>query len=241
MQETDYTEDTIWTDVVRIRQPRKGYRFSVDSVLLAHFIDIRPGEQALEIGSGSGVVSLLLAALHSDIRITALEVQPRLAEFCRYNVRMNRAKNIQVVEADAAAFCSKSGQRCYDLMFSNPPYRKRGSGKLNPDLEKAIARHELKMQMEDLFVCASNLLKENGRLTVILPEFRFQDFDRLREAYGMRFTKLRKVLSFHGQSPAFFLATAGRHAAERLDFPDLVLYDAPGAYTKEAASLLKKK
>ena len=125
---------------IRILQPKKGYRFSVDAPLLADFIRTRPEDEALEIGTGSGVISLLLS-LKPFRKITAIEIQAGLAGLARRNVELNGlGGRIEVVEADLRTF---EPGRTFDLIFSNPPYIRKATGFLGASAEKSAAKHEL--------------------------------------------------------------------------------------------------
>jgi tRNA1Val (adenine37-N6)-methyltransferase len=232
----DYTTDSIWNEKVRIRQSKTGYRFALDAVLLAHFLQLDAREHALEIGTGNGIIPVLLSQLKQFARLIAIEVQPQLANLAKSNVEANEVRNVEIIEADIRQFSLP--QHSFDLIFSNPPYRKVGSGRLNPSSEKAIARHELKMQLSDLFECAVKHLKDNGRLSVILPFFREKDFLALAAARGFALRKHQHVHSFADKPPAFFLATVGAQGT-LVTHPPLVIYDSPGVYTTTMQGLLK--
>jgi len=234
------TVDTIWSEKIRIRQPKKGYRFGIDSVLLAHFIQLSSQEEALEIGCGTGVVLLLLAHLQEFKRLVGVELQHQLATYAKSNLELNQVSDAEVIEADANFLHEILSPRSFDFIFSNPPYRKVGKGRLNPFHQKAVARHELKMTLQDLFVCAERFLKPEGRLTVILPEFREKDFLELVMRYGYFWREKRYVHSFAEQPCAFFLATVGKTSGPLRIQDRLVIYDSPGCYTTEVSLLLRE-
>jgi tRNA1Val (adenine37-N6)-methyltransferase len=221
----DITVDSIWSADIRIAQPKRGYRFAVDAVLLAHFLKSEPETEALEIGAGCGVISILFSRLQPCKRLTAVEIQPELAELAVRNFSANGMKPFAtVLEQDARELSRHFPSESFDLIFCNPPYRRVGAGKLNPNSQKAIARHELKMTLEDLFVCAGRLLKPSGRLSVILPDFRERDFRKLAEIHGFQLYELQYVHSFATEPPAFFLATAGKQPAPLLEHPPITLH-----------------
>ena len=233
-----YTEDSIYRDSIRIVQPRKGYRFALDAVLLAHFLMARPGERLLEIGAGSGVVTVLLASMHSYRSVDVVEIQSELAGLCGQNFELNRVPNATVHEADIRDAGSLFETEKFDLIYSNPPYRKAGSGKLNPSTQKAIARHEIKMTLQDIFHAAIRFLKPAGRMTLILPEFRERDFRSLVEIHKFHIQEWKYVHSFATEPPAFLLATVGKSPAALTLHPSLTIYESPGNYTEEMKQML---
>jgi tRNA1(Val) A37 N6-methylase TrmN6 len=230
----DYTIDSIWSPKIRIRQPAKGYRFALDAVLLAHFLRCDENEEVMEVGCGSGVIAVMLSHLQRYRKFTAVEIQPELAQLARENFADNNVPNAGVLEADIR---SVSGP-AVDLLYSNPPYRKAGEGRLNPQEQKAIARHEIRMTLEDLFAAARRLLKPAGRLSVILPEFRKQDFRALTGKNKYHFRELQEVHSFAAEPPAFFLATISPAPGPFEEYTRLVIYKSHGKYTEEMAELL---
>jgi tRNA1(Val) A37 N6-methylase TrmN6 len=233
-----HSEDSIFRKDLRILQPAKGYRFTVDSVLLAHFIRTEAPEEILEVGAGSGIVTILLSALQKFQSVVAVEIQSELADLCRANFESNRISRAKVYEADIKKLTLCLAPHSFDLIYSNPPYRKSGSGKLNPSTQKAIARHELRMKLEDLFVCAQTLLKPEGRLTTILPTFREKDFKHLTDKFEMHLCTRQYIHSFREKPPVFFLATVSRKAFPFQEHQPLVIYKERGKYTDEMNSLL---
>ncbi|MCI0416439.1 methyltransferase, partial [bacterium] len=150
MSEQNFSVDSVWDASLKIRQSRHGYRFALDAILLAHFLRIEAGEDALEIGCGNGVIPVLVSRLKKYRRIVAVEIQSELAHLAHANVERNHAQRIEVIQADALQLRKKLPAKAFDLVYSNPPYRKLGTGKLNPSREKAIARHEINLRLEDL-------------------------------------------------------------------------------------------
>ncbi len=234
-----FSLDSVWNEKnVKILQPKRGYRFALDAVLLAHFLKIEPQEEALEIGSGSGIITVLLSRLKPFKKVVAVEVQHSLAELSKTNFELNSISNAEVLEADIKDLKSILRPNSFDLLFSNPPYRKSGTGKLNPSQQKAIARHELKMTLEDLVLCAVQFLKEGGRLSIILPGFREDDITRLAKFYRFHWRERRYVHSFADDSPAFLLATLSKNPGNCVDHPRLLIYDSPGTYSVELQRML---
>jgi len=161
---------------LKVIQKITGPLFSVDAVLLAKFVSIRKGDIVADLGTGGGIISLILGARTEAERITAVEIQNELTDITRRNISLNNLESkIEVIEADLrlAKEHFPSGQ--FDVVVSNPPYRLVGSGRLNPNSLKAIARHEIKCTLDDVLKSAFYLLKEHGKLAVVYRPDRLVD------------------------------------------------------------------
>ncbi len=232
-----YTTDRIWSESIRIVQSKRGYRFGIDAVLLAHFLKASAGDDVLEIGCGNGVIAILLSHLQSFKKLVAVEVQKDPANLASQNFHLNQVNNAEVLQADIRELETSDK---FDLIYSNPPYRKIGAGKLNPSPEKAVARHEIKLKLEDLFFCAKKFLKPDGRLSLILPQFREEDLLRLARGHHLPLRERREVHSFRDERYAFLLVTLSETGGTLLEHPPLIIYDAPGRYSSEMQSLLTR-
>jgi tRNA1Val (adenine37-N6)-methyltransferase len=240
VSEEKFSLDSIWDSSLQIQQSRSGYRFALDAVLLAHFLRIKPNEIALEIGCGNGVIPILLSRLKKYRKIVAVEIQSELADFARSNVERNRAERVEIIHADAMRLHKRLSANSFDLIYSNPPYRKLGTGKLNPSPEKAIARHEIHLKLEDLTSLANYFLKPEGRLSLILPAFREKDWMQLLSQQKYFLIERQYVYSFLNEATAFVLATASKTLAKLKEIEPLVIYEKPGKYTDKMAKLLTK-
>ncbi len=153
-----------------IRQPETGYRFSVDSLLLADFC--RPGRRhhVLDLGTGCGVISLIIARKFPDIKVTAVEIQEKLIDLARENVSRNRlGDRITVVHGDLNNIGDFIKAQGVDHVVSNPPYRTPVSGRICIDSMEALARHEILTDIERVIQAARYALRPGGRLSVIFP------------------------------------------------------------------------
>ena len=234
------TLDTFYHGRVSVLQKKKGYRFSVDAPLLADFIRIRAGDEALDLGTGSGIISLLLS-VKPFRRIVALEIQEGLADLARRNVELNGlGDRIEVVRADLRTY--EPGRR-FDLIFSNPPYIKRATGFLSRSEEKSAAKHELNGDIEDIMEKTAAWLEPDGRACFIYPEKRRVDFARAANGRGFRILRFRQVLPRSGEPANLFLvelglaAGAGAAAAEPEVMPPLILFSPDRKYTDEAEAV----
>uniref|UniRef100_A0A7C4MP48 Methyltransferase domain-containing protein n=1 Tax=Desulfatirhabdium butyrativorans TaxID=340467 RepID=A0A7C4MP48_9BACT len=162
------TLDTLEGGKLRILQPERGYRFSVDALLLADFVRPTDGERILEIGAGCGVVSLLLAFHNPTLRIVSVEIQPQLAGLAARNAVMNGLETrMEVLCRDIRELSLRDIGTPADRVLTNPPFHKVGSGRINPRSQQALARHELTATIQDIVHAASRLLRKGGRFDLI--------------------------------------------------------------------------
>jgi tRNA1Val (adenine37-N6)-methyltransferase len=172
----DETLDPFFDGSLQILQKKKGYRFSVDAILLSQFISLRKGEKAIDLGTGCGIVPLLLAKATKAHSFVGIEIQRELAELARRNVALNRLdEHITILHRDFKTLKGVFSPGAFDVVFSNPPYRKRLAGRVNPIPEKAIARHEIKGTLDDLIKMAAYLLPAKGRCYLIYSASRAVD------------------------------------------------------------------
>jgi tRNA1Val (adenine37-N6)-methyltransferase len=239
------TLDTFYRGRIRVLQSTTGYRFSVDAPLLADFIRTRPGDEALELGAGNGIISLLLSVKPFK-RITAVEIQTGLAELAERNVGMNGlGDRIEIMRADLRTY--EPGRK-FDLIFSNPPYIRKSTGFLSASAEKSAAKHELHGDIGDVLTKTAEWLAPGGRACFIYPEKRRTDFRASAGERGLMVRRLRFVHPRAGEPPNLFLIEL-RHAAEAEVasaggaagggeatelMPPLILFGPDGKYTSEA-------
>ena len=234
LRREDETLDAFHRGRVRVLQKKKGYRFSVDAPLLADFVRTRAGDETLEIGTGSGIISLLLGA-RPFRRITALEIQPELADLARRNVLLNGLEGrIEVVEAD---FRSYEPDRKIDLVFSNPPWIRKSSGFLSRSAEKSAAKHELHGGIEDVLGKTVGWLAPDGRACFVYPEKRRADFARGADRLGFRILRFRHVLPRSEEPANLFLVELSFAAVHPEIMPPLVLFGPDGKYTAAAEAV----
>ena len=159
---------------LRLIQSARGYRFSIDAVLLARFVTVKPGDVVVDLGAGCGIISLLLLLEKPAAYVLALEIQESLAEQAVRNAALNGvADRMGVLLGDLRQ--APFRKPVADVVVCNPPYRRPGSGRVNPDLERAIARHEIMASLKDILSAASAVLKPKGRVALIYPASRLVD------------------------------------------------------------------
>ncbi|NDY42467.1 tRNA1(Val) (adenine(37)-N6)-methyltransferase [Dissulfurirhabdus thermomarina] len=225
MDARELTEDHLAADGLRLLQPRRGYRFSLDALLLADFARLRPGDRVADLGTGCGVVALVLARRHPRITVTAVEIQPRLAALARENARRNGLdRRVSVVEADMAGLPAEVPAGTFDHVVANPPFRPPGAGRLCPDPEEAQARHEIRVDLGGLVAAARRLLRPGGRLTLVYAAERAVDLLTALRGARIEPKRLRWVHPGPGAPARLLLVEACRDAGVELAvLPPLVL------------------
>ncbi len=226
-----------------IRQPAKGYRFSIDAFLLADFASAFRGERVLDLGTGSGVVLLLLSHVSPSLRCgVGVEIQPALHDFAQRNFRENGMEGrLEAVLGDFRGRPPCMAGEPFDLVVSNPPYRRLGEGRRNPDPQKEIARHEVTCSMPGLFRAAGGCLSPKGRFALLGLPNRLPEMLACAESAGIRPEVLRFVHPRAG-SPANLLMFAGtrERSAELRVLPPLVLYAEKGRHHPEVEEIYRR-
>lgn len=220
------TRDTLFEGRLICRQHADGYRFSVDPVLLAHFVQPATGSKVLDLGAGCGVVALILAYRTPDLTLCCLELQEQLAALCRTNIRDNHLEQrIEVVAGDLRQIASLFPPESFDYVLSNPPYRKIGSGRRNPAGEQAIARHELRATLDDILNAAAFAVKNRGKVALVYPASRLTALIAGLVSHDLTPKRLQMVHG-HAASPArLVLVEAVKNGGEGLDvLPPFYIY-----------------
>lgn len=191
----EITLDTIRD--IKVLQHARGYRFSLDSVLLSSFVELERVGAIADLGAGSGVVGLMLAARYEQARVKLIELQGPLHELCIKNIAANGLTGrVEALHADIRALPPElTGQ--FDLVVTNPPYRKPSTGRMSEGAERTIARHEVEITLAELLGAGARLLRARGRFCVVYHP------GRLVELFGgMRAMRLepKRMRFVHGRA-----------------------------------------
>lgn len=234
MKAEDETLDAFYHGRIQVLQKCRGYRFALDAPLLADFIQTTEDDELLELGTGNGIISLLLS-IKPFRHITAVEVQASLADLAMRNVKLNHLeKRMTVIEQDLMQF---RPDKKYDIIFSNPPYHKKDEGHLSLSKEKSIAKHELKCTIFDIMQKTSAFLKKKGRAYFIFPARRKDDLVEAAKMSGLKIKSNRLVYARSEDSPNLFLVECDFLSQSLKQQPDLVLYDEEGNYSQETQEI----
>jgi tRNA1Val (adenine37-N6)-methyltransferase len=237
----DETVETLFGGRLKILQKKKGYRYTIDSILLAHFIELKEDERLLELGAGSGVISLVLAFQNPSVRITGIEIQEGLAGMAGRCIALNGLEgHVEIFHGDARNADDFVEARSFDVAVFNPPYRKMGTGRVNTREEKALARHEVAGSVKDFLRTARHTLKPGGRACLIYPCSRMVEALHRMRSEKLEPKRLRLVHSRPGSRGDFILVEGMKGGGEELSvLPPLFIYDAGGGYSEELEALFR--
>lgn len=219
----------------RIIQSPDRFCFGMDAVLLSGFAKVKKGESVLDLGTGTGILPILLDAKTEGGHFTGLEIQPESADMARRSVILNnRQDKIDIVTGDIKNALNIFGAASFDVIVTNPPYMNQNHGITNPESPKAIARHELLCSLEDVIRQTRSLLKVNGRMYMVHRPFRLPDIMELMNECGIEPKKMRFVHPYVDREPSMVLIEGVRGGNRRLTVEKpLVIYDGLGEYSEE--------
>lgn len=234
--------ESLFRGRLKILQKESGYRFSMDALILAHQIPLKDMDVGVDLGTGCGIIPLILAHRSSTARLYGIEVQKDLAELASRNVRLNHMEDrITIVCGDMKDFRSCLEPGVVDVVFSNPPYRKVLSGRINPDPERAVARHEIKGTLADVVYVAEKLLRPSGRLLVIYPAERIADLLARMRAFRLEPKRLRLVHSRQNSDAELVLAEGLKQGNPGVKVvPPLIVHKEDGGYTDEVKEMIRE-
>lgn len=241
MAATFYTEDTFFDGRIHVKQAENGYRFSLDAVILAWHVAPAANARVVDIGTGCGIIPLILACRHRTVTIEGLEIQPQLAALARENVTSNNMEHCITIHCeDIAQAVTKIPAGATDVVICNPPFRKSSAGRISPNPERAIARHEIKTTLTGIIAAARKLLRTSGELAAIYPASRLVDMiSALRQAIIE--PKLLRMIHSRADDPAkLFIIKGNKNGRPGITIPPpLIIYHNDGTYTSEAKKMFQ--
>ncbi len=233
------SRDTLFNGRLVCRQHRHGYRFSVDAVLLAHFV--RPAARVLDLCAGCGVIGLIMLFRTPEIEVTAVELQAALARLIRDNARENGyAKRLTVYQLDAVDLHKTLAPESFDLVVCNPPFRSASSGRISHGSEAALARHEITAGIVDFTRAAAFAVKNRGRVAMIYPANRFAVLVEALAKWQLIVKRVRPVYSYpQSDTAVLVLVEAVKNGGSGLHFLEpLFLHTcSDGPYTDEVITM----
>lgn len=234
-----------------IIQRNDGFCFGMDAVLLSGFASVKAGGTAVDLGTGTGIIPILLEAKTKGAEFYGLEIQHEMAEMASRSVRLNALSDkVHIIEGDIKAVSAKAGDRDaenaaftevmaklkgrVDTVTSNPPYMKDSHGLKNPDDFKQISRHEVKCDLTDVCRAASLLLKNGGHFYMVHRPLRLPEIITKLKAVGLEPKRIKPVYPYVDREANMILIDAVKGAREECRFEKpIIVYKEPGMYTDE--------
>lgn len=227
--------DELHRNNYKIIQNTKQFCFGMDAVLLSGFAKVQFGETLLDLGTGTGIIPILLEAKTHGRHFTGLEIQKESADMAKRSVILNKLEDkIDIVCGDIKEASKLFGMASFDVVTSNPPYMNHSHGIINPNSTKAIARHEILCSLEDVLRETARLLKPNGRFYMVHRPFRLVDIISTCCIYKLEPKRMRLVYPYVDKEPNMVLIEFVKGGGRNLivEAP-LIVYKEPGVYTDE--------
>lgn len=217
-----------------IQNPEK-FCFGMDAVLLSGYTNVKQGEKALDLGTGTGIIPILLEAKTMGEHFTGLEIQEESADMARRSVAYNHLDDkINIVTGDIKGASDIFGAASFDVITTNPPYMTNSHGLVNNDQPKAIARHEIFCSLEDIIRESAKLLKVNGRFYMVHRPFRLAEIMTMLVKYRLEPKRMQLVYPFVDKEPNMVLIEALKGGKSRITVEKpLIVYKEQGKYTDE--------
>lgn len=224
-----------------IIQDTRGFCFGTDAVLLSDFAQVKKGDSVLDMCTGTGIIPLLISAKTEAGNITGVEILKDVSDMARRSVLYNKIENIEILNGDIKDCACMFGKNSFDVVTCNPPYKKAGSGLVNPDDVKAVSRHEILCSLEDVISQASLVLKDGGKFFMVHRPTRLADIFFLMRGYSLEPKRLRLVAPQEGKEPNMVLIEAAKGGNPFLKvLPTLNVYNSLGQYTEELLKIYER-
>lgn len=227
--------DDLQRNGYRIIQKTNGFCFGMDAVLLSGFAQVREGERAVDLGTGTGIIPILLEAKTQGRSFIGLEIQDEMADMASRSVKLNELEDrVQIVKGDIKEASRLFGKASFDVVTSNPPYMNDQHGLKNPHLPKAISRHEVLCTLNDVVREAALLLKPGGRFYMVHRPHRLAEIISVLKEYKLEPKRMKLVHPFIDKDANMVLieAVRGGKPMMKVEAP-IVVYKEQGTYTDE--------
>ena len=235
----DETIEDLQLNGLQLIQKKKSFRFGMDSVLLAHFADIRPDDTVADLGTGNGVLPLLLYGRNKGNRYFAIDIQPEAAELAKRNTVINNLENvITVIQSDVDASEDFIMPCSVDAAVCNPPYGRPDASLASPNIKKAIARNQNADTIDHLFTGAFRMLKGRGKLFLVYPVSQMLSVMKSLQIHHLEPKRFRLVYPYAEKPANLVLIEAVKDAKPMLHpMPPLIIYNRDGSLTNELKSV----
>jgi len=229
------TIDDLQYKGLRIIQKKEGFRFGLDAVLLANFADVKKSDTVIDLGTGTGIIPILIAGKTEAKSVIGLEIQEDMAEMAQRSITMNGMDDrVKIVCGDIKESVELFGASKFNVVVSNPPYMNCGAGLVNTSDTKAISRHEIKCTLEDVIKAAAKLLVTGGQLAMVHRPNRLVDIVWLMRKYSIEPKYIRFVHPSPYKKANLLLIKGTRQGGVELKMLEpLYVYNENGEYTDE--------
>ncbi len=228
---------------LKIIQNEKGFCFGIDSVLLSDFAkNIRKGSKVLDLGTGTGIIPILLCGKTNLSKVIGVELQEEVADMAKRSSKLNNLEDrFEILNENILNLNKIYENQTFDTIVTNPPYKKVGSGIINDDERKIISRHEITASLEDFIKISKDLLKDKGEFYMVHRPERLVDILSLLRKYKIEPKEMRFVYSNINKPPKLVLIKGIKNAKQYLKVDkNLYIYDDKGNYTEEILKIYHK-
>lgn len=220
---------------LKIIQKENAFRFGLDAVLISNFVDVKKGHSVIDLGTGTGIISILIAGKTDAECIKGIEIQKDMAEMAKRSVKLNHLENkVKIVCGDLRKSADIFGTSRFNVVVSNPPYINVGGGILNPNDTKAISRHEICCTLEDVIKTSEKILKPTGQLAMVHRPDRLVDIIWLMRKYSIEPKYMRFVHPSVNKKANLILIKGTKQGRPQLKMMDpLYVYNEGGVFSDE--------
>lgn len=220
---------------LKLIQKDGGFRFGIDAVLLANFAKTSKASRIVDLGTGTGIIAVLLAGKTEAEHITGVEILPEMAEMAKRSILLNNLENrVDILNIDLKECVKLLGYECADMVVSNPPYVDSGCGLLNNSGEKAVARHEILCTLDDVVSTAASLLKNKGQLNIVHRPERLADVICTMRKYSLEPKLMQLVYPGEGKSPNLVMIRGYKDGNKQMKVLEpLYIYNRDGSYSQK--------
>lgn len=243
LKEDERIDDLEFKDL-KIIQNKNGFCFGIDSVLLTDFAkEMKKGANVIDLGTGTGIIPILLSGKTENTNFVGIEIQKKVADMAHRSVEMNDLENrIQILNMDILELKQKYKKGCFDVVITNPPYKKKGTGLINENELEIISRHECTASLEDFIEIASFLLKDLGEFYMVHRPDRLVDIFSIMRDKKIEPKKIKFVYPNKNKKTNLVLIKGVKNGKPYLEYENnLYVYDEDGNYTDDILKIYNKK
>lgn len=227
---------------LKIIQREGLYHFTSDSVLLANLVKVYKGAKVLDLGTGSGIIAILIAAKTEAASVTGIEIQEEMADMASRSVEYNGLSDrVKILKLDIKDAASYFGGESFDIVVVNPPYGRLNSGDTADSLNIRISKTELKITLQEIILNAAKLLRFGGRFYIVHKAERLAETVSLMDRHNLTVKKITNIQPKAGKSVDTVIIEGKKGAKQGMKAEILVVYNQDNSYTREAAKLYAKE